>query len=149
MRLITSTSHFKYYYDGSDSGQIQAVIDALESNYDRIISDLGPVAMSPVSVKIWSEESDWYAVMQADLGRIFQGATGYAWDDKELRMLLTSRSRMVVVHEFVHCVSLALNASIANNPRWLWETVAVYESLDFFLPEVCPIWWLETIPLWK
>jgi hypothetical protein len=33
-----------------------------------------------------------------------------------------------VVHEFAHCVSLRVNPRIANNPRWLWESVAVYEA---------------------
>jgi hypothetical protein len=34
---ITSTANFAYYFDGTDISQIQAVIDALESNYDRIV----------------------------------------------------------------------------------------------------------------
>ena len=33
-----------------------------------------------------------------------------------------------LVHEFAHCVSLHVNPRIANNPRWLWESVAIYES---------------------
>jgi hypothetical protein len=33
-----------------------------------------------------------------------------------------------IVHEFAHCVSLRANPSIANNPRWLWETVALREA---------------------
>jgi hypothetical protein len=38
--------------------------------------------------------------------------------------------RMVsnLLHEFAHCVTLHLNPTIANNPRWLWESVAIYES---------------------
>jgi len=35
------------------------------------------------------------------------------------------------VHEFAHCVSLEVNDSFGNNPRWLWESVAVYESNQF------------------
>ena len=39
-------------------------------------------------------------------------------------------SRMLshLVHEFAHCVTLRANPRIANNPRWLWESVAIYES---------------------
>jgi hypothetical protein len=33
-----------------------------------------------------------------------------------------------VVHEYTHLVTLALNPSFNNNPRWLWEAVATYES---------------------
>jgi hypothetical protein len=38
--------------------------------------------------------------------------------------------RMVsnLVHEFAHCVSLHVNPRFANNPRWLWESVAIDES---------------------
>ena len=32
------------------------------------------------------------------------------------------------IHEFAHCVSMKINPNIANNPRWLWETVADYEA---------------------
>lgn len=31
-------------------------------------------------------------------------------------------------HEFAHCVSLKINPAIGNNPRWLWEAVALYEA---------------------
>ena len=33
-----------------------------------------------------------------------------------------------LVHEFAHCVTLRVKPGIANNPRWLWESVAIYES---------------------
>ena len=33
-----------------------------------------------------------------------------------------------LVHEFAHCVSLTLNPSFGNRPRWLWESVALYEA---------------------
>ena len=31
-------------------------------------------------------------------------------------------------HEFAHCVSLKINPAIGNNPRWLWQAVALYEA---------------------
>ena len=34
----------------------------------------------------------------------------------------------MAVHEYTHLVSLAVNPTISHNPRWLWETVAIYES---------------------
>jgi hypothetical protein len=36
-----------------------------------------------------------------------------------------------LVHEFAHCVSLQRNNTIANNPRWFWESVALYEAGQF------------------
>jgi hypothetical protein len=48
LTLITSTENFAYYFDETDFSQIQTVMAALESNYDRIFSDLGPVDMPVV-----------------------------------------------------------------------------------------------------
>jgi hypothetical protein len=134
LKLITSTAHFEYYFDGEEQFRIQSVINALERNYDRIVSDLEAIGMPVVRAKIWSDEAAFYAAMKEDLGRIFNGARGYAMGADELRLLLTTRGPVGAVHEFAHCVSLHLNDTIANNPRWLWETVAVYMSQDFVHP---------------
>lgn len=32
------------------------------------------------------------------------------------------------LHEFVHLVTLEINPSFANSPRWLWEAIAIYKS---------------------
>jgi len=39
-----------------------------------------------------------------------------------------------VVHEFCHAVSLSVSSTFANNPRWLWETVALYENGELVPP---------------
>ena len=33
-----------------------------------------------------------------------------------------------IIHEFAHCVSLYINKTIVNKPRWLWESIAIYEA---------------------
>ena len=134
LNRITSTANFAYYFDGTDISQIQAVIDALESNYGRIVSDLEPVNMPVVRAMIWSDENEFNKIMLAHLGHGYTGVTGYVAGPAELRILLTSRSPLTAVHEFAHNVTLNLNRNIGNNPRWLWETVAVYESQGFTHP---------------
>jgi hypothetical protein len=134
LRLITSTPRFEYYFDLPEQSQIQSIMDALERNYSRIISDLAAINMPVVRAKIWSDETGFYKAMMEDLGRIYNGADGYVIGPDELRLLLTQRGTTTAVHEFIHCVSLNLNDTIANNPRWLWETVAVYLSQDFIHP---------------
>ena len=49
-----------------------------------------------------------------------------------------------IVHEFAHCVSLQVNSTIANSPRWLWETVAIFEAGDFVNPR--SVTWLSNGP---
>jgi hypothetical protein len=44
----------------------------------------------------------------------------------------------VPVHEFAHCATLHLNPRIANDPVWLWEAVALYESEMLFQPSTIP-----------
>ena len=49
-------------------------------------------------------------------------------------------------HMLTHLVQLAVNPSIGNNPRWLWESIALYESgqktavhaVPFFFPDAEP-----------
>jgi hypothetical protein len=43
-----------------------------------------------------------------------------------------------IVHEFAHCVSMRVNPGIPNNPRWLWETVALYEAGQILDPHTLP-----------
>ena len=49
-------------------------------------------------------------------------------------------------HMLAHLVQLAVNPEVANNPRWLWESLALYESgqktpaniVEFFAPDAEP-----------
>ena len=51
-----------------------------------------------------------------------------------------------VVHEFVHAATLGVNPAFANDRRWFWETVALYEngervdprSLDYLVRDAFP-----------
>ena len=42
--------------------------------------------------------------------------------------------RRNATHELVHCVTLYANPRIANNPRWLWESVALWENGELVDP---------------
>lgn len=41
----------------------------------------------------------------------------------------------VLVHELVHCMTLSINPTLINNPRWLWEGIALYEARQFIDPK--------------
>jgi len=45
---------------------------------------------------------------------------------------------VVMVHEFTHCVSLNIKSNFGNNPRWYWESVALFEAGQFVHPGQLP-----------
>jgi hypothetical protein len=58
-------------------------------------------------------------------------ANGYITGRDELRVVAVPQLDVNVVHEFCHAVSLSVSSTFANNPRWLWETVALYENASW------------------
>lgn len=132
---ITEPELFKFIlYDDLSLSDIIDVSEALKSNYNRIINDLQVTNMPQVTVRIWSNYDNFMEVMGSDLGIRYQGASGYIFSEKDLRIFYTNSAPLIAVHEFAHLVSMQINRYIPNNPRWLWEAVALYESRDFIDP---------------
>ena len=133
-------SHFEFVlYDGLSSSIISDISHELEKNYTRIISDLDVQNMPTVIVKIWADYDNFSEVMRASLGsNHVAGATGYVYNMIEIRMLYGTRAPLTAVHEFAHIVTLQVNSSIGNNPRWLWEAVALFEAQEFYDPKTLP-----------
>ncbi|HSW28380.1 MAG TPA: hypothetical protein VLH75_02700 [Longimicrobiales bacterium] len=106
------------------------ILDALRANADRIGGHLRVTVMPRVRVSVWapSHRDDWNSAMQAALGQVYPGVTGYTPRNDEMRLLLNPASPLESVHEYAHLVSWQANPTIPNNPRWLWEAVAVYEA---------------------
>lgn len=134
-----TTAHFRILADRTGTETVAAVSDALELAWPRITSDLRVTGLPATSVWIWADASSFYADMQAKAGRVFQGATGWVPDAHSVSVLgRPGISANVVaraaVHEFAHVVSIGVNPTIGNRPRWLWETVALYESQEFVDP---------------
>ena len=121
-------------YDGLTTSQVINVKNALENNYIRITRDLKVKNMPKVTVKIWSDYNNFMKAMEDDIGIRYLGATGYVYGMHELRIFYNGQVAVAAVHEFAHLVSIRVNSSIANNPRWLWEAVALYENNEFFDP---------------
>lgn len=121
-------------YDGLTASHIINVNDALQTNYDRITNDLKVTNMPKVTIKIWSDYENFMRVMEDDIGIRYVGATGYIYSMSEFRIFYNGQVAVAAVHEFAHLVSMQVNSSIANNPRWLWEAVALYENNEFVNP---------------
>lgn len=102
--------------------------DALQKNYARITQDLGITGLPEIVVKVWSDPVEFKAVFEREGGR--GGVTrGYVNTElMEVRVLDGDGVEAVAVHEFAHVAMLAVNPTIAANPFWLWEAVALYED---------------------
>lgn len=116
--------------------QAQTILNALEENALRIREHLRVQEMPHILIQVWHPDGtdDWYSTMSSSLGEVYPGATGYLWGPGEMRLLLNSQTSTEVVHEYAHLVSMQVNSTLPNNPRWLWEAVAMYEAGQLYDP---------------
>ena len=127
--------HFNFVlYDGIEVVNILGISEELKKNYTRIINDLQIKSMPKITVKIWSDYNNFLIAMEDDIGIRYTGATGYVFGMNEIRIIFNNNSKVAAVHEFAHLVTMQINSSIPNNPRWLWESVALYENNEFVNP---------------
>ncbi|MEM8488048.1 MAG: hypothetical protein AAF564_21035 [Bacteroidota bacterium] len=120
-------------HDTLTVGDVAHLTTALEANYARVAQALAVDTLPTITVQIWSDEQAYQDAMEETLGARFPGSRGYVTGDRELRLLYHRRlsAQKEAVHEFAHVVSLNLNPDFGNNPRWLWEAVALYLADEF------------------
>ena len=131
-----SSAHFVFQYTTLDAGNVGTMASAVEGQYDRILSDLGVDRMPAITVTLYLDHAAMVAATQAVAGPIPASASGLVTGESRIHLMSPNApawapfDRMVsnLIHEFAHCVSLHVNPRIGNNPRWLWESVAIYES---------------------
>ena len=134
-----TTTHFDFIlYDGLTWDQVATSLNPMEAEYPRLTEDLQVPNPARVLVEVWASRTSFEAGMQTTLGVTYRGATGYVLGATGVRLLMNPNTAQESVHEFAHVLSLNLNATIANNPRWLWEAVAVYEAGQFVDPHSLP-----------
>jgi hypothetical protein len=131
--LRFQTEHFHLYGDRVTDAVLRGVADQLESNFSRVLADLSIAAVEPVRVKIWQDQTSWNAAARAYFGRTVN-VSGYITGPDEVRVLHGTNVARNAVHEFCHTVSLHVNPAFGNNPRWLWESVALYENGELVDP---------------
>jgi hypothetical protein len=127
LELRVTTTHFRVLAGTTADASVRAAADRLEAEYPRILQEFGLTTMPIVTVRIWHEEATYFTELTRYFGVRYQSA-GYITGPSELRLLDTPQLSVNVVHEFVHAASIALNPRFGNNPRWFWETVALYEN---------------------
>jgi hypothetical protein len=131
--LRLTTAHFRLFAGRTSAATVQSAADALERQYARVLNDLSVSSLGPITVQIWQDDATYYAALDRYFGVHYQ-ATGYITGRDELRVLAVPQLDVNVVHEFCHAVSLSVSSTFANNPRWLWETIALYENGELVPP---------------
>jgi hypothetical protein len=132
--LAFTTAHFRVLTDRADQVVLREIADALEASYGRVTADLRTGDVAVVDVWVWQDQAAYYADMRRSLGQVYQGAAGWVRGAHAISILVVSNTPLHAVHEFAHVVSLAVNPTFANNPRWLWETVALFQNKQFVAP---------------
>ena len=128
---VYSTTHFKISYTAIDDINIKEIGDSLEAGYPKITSQLLSGDLPIVNVhffenivalkKVFRDFPDWAVGQAISLSEIHMISPNNPKQDYQTMIRNTK-------HEFAHCVSMKINPTIGNNPRWLWESVALYEA---------------------
>ena len=137
-----ASANFVFRYTSMDAATIAATAAVVEAEHARIVGDLGVAGMPAVRVTLYPDVDALRAGVAPIVGPIPAFASGLVTGPADIHVLspnLASRWPYVIgvtaiVHEFAHCASMRLNTSIANNPRWLWESVALYEAGEIVDP---------------
>ena len=129
------SANFVFRHTAIDAATIAATASAAEGHHARIVADLGLAAVPPVTVTLYPDSASLRAGVAPLVGSIPSFASGLVTGPDAIHVLSPNApvwsyeaGVTAIVHEFAHCVSLRVNPSIANNPRWLWETVALHEA---------------------
>jgi hypothetical protein len=129
-----ATAHFRILADRADAATLRAIADSLEATYPRMTAALGSGEVTGVSAWVWTDSAAFYEAQRRNIGQSYPGTTGYVFPTRNIALLVVPAVASNATHEFAHLVSLAVNPRISNNPRWLWETVALYENGEFVAP---------------
>jgi len=145
-----STEHFILLYSKIDSISVHHIAAKLEGDYKRILSDFKIKKLPVTTVRIYPDIAGFHQAINFPNAPAEVLATAFGKDDFRMVSPNTAGVDSVmlmngVTHEFTHCVHLNIDYS-PNNPRWLWEGVAMYESGWFFDPKEIDIIKNKKIP---
>jgi hypothetical protein len=124
---VYSSDHLTFYYASIDRDSIQAIAEYVEASHARLVADLQPENLSTIRIYLYPTLQEVHrAIDWPDAPSWVKGsATGI----NEVRMISPAST------DLDECITLHVNHTIANRPRWLWEAVAIYESGQFVDPK--------------
>jgi hypothetical protein len=143
--LVYQSAHFKISYTSYDKDHIGKIADTLEKYYTVFTGRFGTGELATVNVHFYQDVHALQEAVKVQIPNLPLWATGLATSATQIHMispyhpaLNTMQMMSNLVHEFAHCVTLAINPRFGNNPRWLWESMAVYDSNQFRDPRLLP-----------
>lgn len=129
---LPESTHFRYTYDSLAASDFEEIKTALENNFDSICNRYQVKDIPKMRVVIWSNVNEYNRSHNYQ----YNGSAGYVVSRDEIRILFIGKQTASnAVHEFAHAITLHVSNSFGNNPRWLWEAIAVYEAGQFIDPK--------------
>jgi hypothetical protein len=129
-----TTPHFTFRYPSIDRASIGDTAARVEREYARIVGALGVTDMPRVTVTFYTSHAALEAATTSIAGEVPPWAYGLVTAEDQIHCMSPNlkdwgpydRRVSDIVHELAHAVTLHVNPTFANNPRWLWEAVAIY-----------------------
>lgn len=148
------SAHFTFRYTSIDAASVAQTAAALEAQVARVTEDLTVTQMPAVIVTLYPTGDALRQAVAPIVGPLPSFAKGLATAADAIHIISPNLSTtwtyqdaiVSIVHEFAHCVSLRLNPSFGNNPRWLWESVALFEAEQYADPRVLPYFRVGPLP---
>jgi hypothetical protein len=139
---LHASPHFQIHHTSIDSTNVTTIAERLEAQHSRITADLGVSVTPIIDVFLYPDRASFASAVSAVIGPLPSFATGAITSSTRVHILSPNLASVwqfdeamtSTIHESAHCISLALNPGFANNPRWLWEAVAVFEAGQFVDP---------------
>ena len=138
-----------FLYDGLEYEDVAGIKENLDRNGNRIARDfnLNVSELGKFEVHVWQNRQNFVDATAEITGQRIEAANGrlgysavYIFFNKDQNAINQSEfpyclmPAEIAEHELAHSLSLRLNLTFPNNPRWFWESVAIYESNEFYDP---------------
>ncbi|RPF23929.1 hypothetical protein [Vibrio crassostreae] len=126
---------FKFVlYDGTSPAIIPSIYNELLLKQAPLMRSFGLDSIPVITVRVWQSQKAYLDEQERSIGQRYAFSTGYIEPkSNEIRLLyFGGEIQRTALHEFVHLLTLQINPNFANNPRWLWEAVAIYKSEDYW-----------------
>ncbi len=149
--IKTESKSFDFFlYDGLYENDVKEIIQALEDNRQRIITDLKPELVPRAEIHIWDNRETWAKDNKLVLW-FHPNAGGYV-ERNRVKFIILEETDItehknavfqefhnmllnpinVAIHEYSHLITANIDKKNFKIPDWLWESIACYEAKTFF-----------------